>query len=169
MGVARTETGRVYGLVYAPYVREHVHLPLVGSLTAAGQTHFSLSLQGTVPCSPPTIPQQKYPGSSKGHFLRPRSAGQPPARPPALPRCSGARAQVWSHPQLSCTLHTCLPHLGQQPGTGVGMEAKPQLDGRLWPMSSCDEGSVPSQTLVSSCPSPQGCALPLLGLSFPIC
>lgn len=53
VGVARMEAWRVYGLVYVPYVREHVHLPFVGSFTAAGQTHFCLSLQGTVPCSPP--------------------------------------------------------------------------------------------------------------------
>lgn len=49
------------------------------------------------------------------------------------------------------------------------MEAKPQLDGCLWPMS-CDEGSVPSQALgLFLSFSIELCALPLLGLSFPIC
>lgn len=133
------------GLVYVLYVREHVHLPLVGSLTAAGQTQFSFSLQGTVSCS--HHPTAEVPREFKGTL--PLAQTHWPAT--CAPTCPAQVLRVSSPSLVSPSAklyppHLSVPYLGQQPGTGLGMEAKPQLDGCLWPMS-CDEGSVPSQAL----------------------
>lgn len=138
VGVARMEAWRVCRLEYIPYVREHVHLPLVGSLTAAGQTQFSLSLQGTVSCS--HHPTAEVPREFKGTL--PSAQTHWPAT--CTPTCPAQVLRVSSPSLVSPSAelyppHLSVPYLGQQPGTGLGMEAKPQLDGCLWP----GPGSLP--------------------------
>lgn len=132
--------------------------------------HTSAFLYKGLSPAPPHDPTAEVPREFKGTF--PSAQTHWPAT--CTPTCP-AQVLRGSSPSLvspSAELyppHLSVPYLGQQPGTGLGMEAKPQLDGCLWPMSSCDEGSVPSQALglflsfsIGLCSSP-------LGLSFPIC
>lgn len=135
---------------------------------SSGRTHLAFLYEGlsSAPHPPRTV---GVPRECKGTLPTAQTQCWPPAGPPALPRCSGARAQAWPHPQLSCTLHAyqCLTR-GSSLALGWA-EGKATARWMLVARPFCDKGRVPGQALGLVLSLSRGLCCSPLRPQFPLC